>query len=87
MLAYTYVKKGTFALLEKPKPALRSPTDAIDEASTLTEVEDLYRPYKQKRGYRHYPQFKNRNLNVSELARVCDLSRTTDYKYLSLLDG
>ena len=36
---------------------------------------------------RHYPAFKNKQLNVSELARVCDLSRTTVYKYLSLLEG
>ena len=33
---------------------------------------------------RHYPAFKNGMLNVSELARVCDLSRTTVYKYISL---
>jgi len=25
-------------------------------------------------------------LNVSELARVCDMSRTTVYKYVSLLE-
>lgn len=36
---------------------------------------------------RHYPAYKNGNLNLSELARVCDLSRTTVYKYLSLLEG
>ena len=36
---------------------------------------------------RHYPAFKNEQLNVSELARVCDLSRTTVYKYLNLLEG
>ena len=35
---------------------------------------------------RHYPAFKSGQLNVSELARVCDLSRTTVYKYLTLLD-
>ena len=35
---------------------------------------------------RHYPAFKSGQLNVSELARVCDLSRTTAYKYLSLLE-
>jgi len=34
---------------------------------------------------RHYPAFKNKQLNVSELARVCDLSRTTVYKYIELL--
>ena len=37
--------------------------------------------------YRHYPAFKNKQLNVSELARVCDLSRTTVYKYLNLLES
>ena len=36
---------------------------------------------------RHYPAFKNKQLNVSELARVCDLSRTTVYKYLCLLES
>lgn len=35
---------------------------------------------------RHYPAYKNGSLNVSELARVCGMSRTTVYKYLSLLD-
>ena len=34
---------------------------------------------------RHYPAYRNQQLNVSELARVCDLSRTTVYKYLHLL--
>ena len=36
---------------------------------------------------RHYPAYKKKQLNVSELARVCDLSRTTVYKYISLLEG
>ena len=36
---------------------------------------------------RHYPAYKNGQLNVSELARVCDLSRTTVYKYIDLLEG
>ena len=30
--------------------------------------------------------YKNGSLNVSELARVCGMSRTTVYKYLSLFD-
>ena len=34
---------------------------------------------------RHYPKYVNGNLNVSELARVCELSRPTVYKYLRLL--
>ena len=36
---------------------------------------------------RHYPAYKNKQLNVSELARVCDISRTTVYKYIGLLEG
>ena len=35
---------------------------------------------------RHYPAYKSGKLNLSEFARVCDLSRTTVYKYLSLLE-
>ena len=34
---------------------------------------------------RHYPAYKKGQLNVSELARVCDISRTTAYKYIGLL--
>ena len=36
---------------------------------------------------RHYPSYKNGHLNLTEFARVCDLSRTTIYKYLSLLEA
>ena len=36
---------------------------------------------------RHYPAHKNGQLNISELARVCDISRTTAYKYKSLLEA
>lgn len=35
---------------------------------------------------RHYPAYKAGQLNISELSRVCDLSRTTVYKYISLLE-
>lgn len=36
---------------------------------------------------RHYPSLKSGKLNVSELARVCNMSRTTVYKYISLLEN
>ena len=36
--------------------------------------------------YRHDPAYKSGQLNLSEFARVCDLSRTTIYKYISLLE-
>ena len=35
---------------------------------------------------RHYPAYKSGKLNISELARVCDLSRTTVYNYIDLLE-
>ena len=36
---------------------------------------------------KHYPSYKNGMLNISELARVCEVSRTTAYKYIGLLEG
>ena len=36
---------------------------------------------------KHYPSYKSGMLNISELARVCGLSRTTTYKYLGILEG
>lgn len=35
--------------------------------------------------YKHYPAFISGTLNLSEFARVCELSRPTIYKYLELL--
>lgn len=35
--------------------------------------------------YRHYPAYKSGQLNLTEFARVCQLSRTTIYRYISLL--
>ena len=36
---------------------------------------------------RHYPAYKAGQLNITELSRVCDFSRTTIYKYISLLEA
>ena len=35
--------------------------------------------------FRHYPTYASGRMNISELARVCGLSRPTVYKYLGLL--
>ena len=35
---------------------------------------------------RHYPAYKSDHLNIGEFSRVCGLSRTTIYKYISLLE-
>lgn len=37
--------------------------------------------------YRHYPAYKAEKMNLSELARICNLSRTTVYKYISILEA
>ena len=34
---------------------------------------------------RHYPSYKVGKMNLSELARICGISRTTAYKYIGLL--
>ena len=35
--------------------------------------------------YKHYPAYAAGKMNITELARVCDLSRPTVYKYIKLL--
>lgn len=50
--------------------------------STVAAVEDVLAMF-----LRHYPAFQKTRLNVSELAKACNLSRTTVYKYLALLVG
>ena len=35
--------------------------------------------------YKHYPTFASGQMNVSEFARICGLSRPTVYKYLKLV--
>lgn len=35
--------------------------------------------------YRHYPSYQNGQLNLSEFARVCGMSRTTIYKYIKMM--
>lgn len=37
--------------------------------------------------YKHYPAYAAGNMNLSELARVCRLSRPTVYKYLAMVEG
>ena len=35
--------------------------------------------------YKHYPAYAAGKMNITELARVCDLSRPTVYKYLKMI--
>ena len=36
---------------------------------------------------RHYPAYKNGAFNLTELARLCAISRTTAYKYIGVVEG
>lgn len=36
--------------------------------------------------YKHFPSYNSGALNISEFARLCNLSRASVYKYLSLLE-
>ena len=37
--------------------------------------------------YRHYPKYKNGEINKKEFSRLCDLSYPTIYKYLRVVEG
>ena len=65
------VKSGMAAARAKGKPIGRKPTTKADIPAAF---------------YRHYPSYASGQLNVSELARVCGLSRPTVYKYLRLIE-
>jgi len=36
--------------------------------------------------YKHYPSFASGSINISEFARICNMSRPTIYKYLRLIE-
>ncbi|EGT3656561.1 recombinase family protein [Clostridioides difficile] len=35
---------------------------------------------------KHYSKYKNKEINISEFSRLCNMSRTTIYKYIKLLE-
>lgn len=37
--------------------------------------------------YKHYPKYKNGEINKTEFSRLCSLSYPTIYKYLRIIDG
>ena len=48
MLSYTYISKGNFGLVEKPKPTIQHERDAIVKV-TLAKIEDAYELFEEKR--------------------------------------
>lgn len=35
---------------------------------------------------KYYPKYKSKEMNVTEISRLCDMSRTTIYKYIALME-
>lgn len=66
----TRVKSGMANAKSKGKQIGRRPT-------TKDDIPAIF--------YKHYPAFASGQMNVSELARICGLSRPTVYKYLKLV--
>lgn len=79
---------GVFAELERNIIADRVKSGMINAKAkgavigrpktTKDNIPDLF--------YKHYPSYKNGILNASEFARVCDISRTTLYKYITIVE-
>ena len=66
----TRIKSGMANAREKGKRIGRKPTSKDDIPAVF---------------YKHYPAYVAGQLNVSELARICGLSRPTVYKYLRMM--
>ena len=64
------VKSGMANAREKGKHIGRKPT-------TKDDIPAIF--------YKHYPAFMSGQMNVSEFARICGLSRPTVYKYISII--
>ena len=59
-------------------------------ANAKAKGKQIGRPHTTKESipavfFKHYPTYASGKMNVSELARVCGLSRPTIYKYLKLV--
>ena len=65
------VRSGMKAAATKGKKIGRRPTTADDIPAVF---------------YKHYPAFAAGKMNLSELARICALSRPTVYKYLKMVE-
>ena len=78
---------GVFSQLELAMIRARVKS-GMDNAKT--KGKKIGRPHTTKEDipavfYRHYPAFMVDRINLTELARLCRLSRPTVYKYLKLL--
>ncbi|QUH25195.1 recombinase family protein [Serpentinicella alkaliphila] len=77
---------GVFSEMEKSIISQRVRSGMANAASKgivvgrpTTTIENLPNSF-----LRHYPKYTNKEINVTELARLCDVSRQTIYKYISI---
>lgn len=66
------VKKGVENARAKGKQIGR-PTTTVDDIPNVF--------------LKHYPKYKSKQINKVEFARICNMSRTTIYKYIDLVEG
>lgn len=79
---------GVFAELERNIISSRTKS-GLENARAKGKV--LGRPTTTKEDipalfYKHYPMYKNKTINITEFSRLCDMSRTTIYKYLKIIE-
>lgn len=77
---------GVFAEMEKAIISQRVKSGMANAACKgatigrpMTTIENLPNGF-----LRHYPKYTNKDITISELARLCDVSRQTIYKYISI---
>jgi DNA invertase Pin-like site-specific DNA recombinase len=77
---------GVFAEMEKAIISQRVKSgmaNAISKGIVVgrptTEIDNLPTTF-----LRHYPKYINNEINITELARLCDVSRQTIYKYITI---
>ena len=78
---------SVFAVLERSSLRVRARPGMANAAA---KGKHIGRPQTLKEGipaifYKHYPAFASGQMDVSELAKICGLSRPTVYKYLKLV--
>ena len=67
------------ARVVRARGVFRAPQGGIGRPQTM--LDDIPANF-----LRHYPAYKNGAFNLSELSRLCGISRTTAYKYIGLLE-
>ena len=65
MLTYTYMSKGEFGLVEKPKPAIQNERDAIVKVTLITHIYSLAKIDEA------YELFENKRDGVIKVAVEC----------------